>query len=209
MLWNWNTVDTCFISKAWHITSAGMFAGSCIGVICLVICLELLRRIAREYDAFIVHRARLHADVLTVETVSNTRVASSSNNTDNDNDNGGESNSQTSPTTPAPNLTPTLFTHRPTILEQLVRAALYTVQFAVAYFVMLLAMYYNGYIIICIFVGAFIGAFVFSWEVVVDGRGGFGYVILLSLSQVYLPFPCSACASGVCSVRLCTVTDNG
>lgn len=28
-----------------------------------------------------------------------------------------------------------------------------------------LAMYYNGYIIICIFIGAFVGAFVFQWEV--------------------------------------------
>jgi copper transporter 1 len=38
------------------------------------------------------------------------------------------------------------------------------VQFAVAYFIMLLAMYYNGYIIICIFIGAFFGALIFSWE---------------------------------------------
>ena len=27
-------------------------------------------------------------------------------------------------------------------------------------------MYYNGYIIICIFIGAFLGAFVFQWEVI-------------------------------------------
>lgn len=27
-----------------------------------------------------------------------------------------------------------------------------------------LAMYYNGYIIICIFIGAFLGAFIFQWE---------------------------------------------
>lgn len=25
-------------------------------------------------------------------------------------------------------------------------------------------MYYNGYIIICIFIGAFLGGFVFQWE---------------------------------------------
>lgn len=25
-------------------------------------------------------------------------------------------------------------------------------------------MYYNGYIIICIFLGAYIGAFIFHWE---------------------------------------------
>jgi hypothetical protein len=27
-----------------------------------------------------------------------------------------------------------------------------------------LAMYYNGYIIICIFIGAFLGSFLFQWE---------------------------------------------
>ena len=27
-----------------------------------------------------------------------------------------------------------------------------------------LAMYYNGYIIICIFIGAYLGSFVFHWE---------------------------------------------
>ena len=39
-------------------------------------------------------------------------------------------------------------------------------QFAVAYFIMLMAMYFNGYIIICIFIGAWIGSFFFSWETV-------------------------------------------
>ena len=51
-------------------------------------------------------------------------------------------------------------------------------QFAVAYFVMLLAMYFNGYVIICIFIGAFLGAFLFSWEPLVAGRQ-FGYVLFL------------------------------
>lgn len=54
--------------------------------------------------------------------------------------------------------------YRPSPMEQLVRALLHMLQFAVAYFIMLLAMYYNGYIIICIFIGAFLGSLVFSWE---------------------------------------------
>lgn len=54
--------------------------------------------------------------------------------------------------------------YRPSPMEQLVRAFLHMLQFAVAYFIMLLAMYYNGYLIICIFIGAFLGSFVFSWE---------------------------------------------
>lgn len=63
MLWNWNTVDTCFIARSWHITSRGMFAGSCIGVICLVICLEFLRRLGKEYDRLLLrqHKSKVAA----------------------------------------------------------------------------------------------------------------------------------------------------
>lgn len=56
------------------------------------------------------------------------------------------------------------FRVRPSLIEQAIRALLHMLQFAVAYFVMLLAMYFNGYIIICIFIGAFLGSFIFSWE---------------------------------------------
>lgn len=59
---------------------------------------------------------------------------------------------------------------RPTLPQQLIRAGLHMITFAVAYFVMLLAMYYNGYFIICILIGAFIGAFIFSWETVGAGN---------------------------------------
>ncbi|CAK48213.1 uncharacterized protein An07g08310 [Aspergillus niger] len=127
MLWNWNTVDACFISESWHITSSCMFAGSCIGIVFLVICLELLRRMASEYDAFIINRARLKADT-------------------------GDATKQDQ----------TQFIFRPSQGERIIRATLHVLQFAVAYFVMLLGMYYNGYIIVCIFVGAFVGFLLFS-----------------------------------------------
>jgi solute carrier family 31 (copper transporter), member 1 len=32
-------------------------------------------------------------------------------------------------------------------------------------------MYYNGYILICIFIGAYLGSFVFQWEILSDGPG--------------------------------------
>jgi len=57
-------------------------------------------------------------------------------------------------------------TFKPTLVQQAIRATLHMVQFAVAYFIMLLAMYYNGYIILCIIIGAWVGAFVFSWEAI-------------------------------------------
>lgn len=127
-----------------------MFAGSCIGVILLVIALEFLRRAGKEYDRFLVTQ---HARSLAL--VPQSSSASSHDDTDAITKAPGVSASA-APLAPA--------TFRPTILQQAVRALLHMLQFAVAYFVMLLAMYYNGYIIICIFIGAYIGYFIFGWE---------------------------------------------
>ncbi|KAK6431930.1 hypothetical protein LTR95_011901 [Oleoguttula sp. CCFEE 5521] len=150
MTWNWYTIDACFIADTWRITSSGMFAGSCIGVILLVIVLEGLRRVSREYDALLVRKRK-------------TTVATGSPVTHSGSDSGSDEEksgaiAQTS-TAPTPGRS-----FKPTLAEQMVRATLHMLQFAVAYFVMLLAMYFNGYIIICILIGAFIGAFAFSWQ---------------------------------------------
>ncbi|KAI5365852.1 putative Ctr copper transporter [Septoria linicola] len=149
MLWNWNTIDSCFLARSWRITSNGMFAGSCIGVILLVMILEALRRGAKEYDAYLIRK----------------RVGSAPSNPANESQSSGSDlGKHATATTMA--VPPRQINFRPTILEQLVRALLHMLQFAVAYFVMLLAMYYNGYIIICIFIGAFLGAFVFNWATI-------------------------------------------
>lgn len=179
-----------FLAKSWHITSRGMFAGSCIGVICLVLILEFLRRVGREYDAFIVKRARLRAKFLSpfASTTGNgiggvgaggkSSPSSSNSNSSSalhqqqqsQNQNQDTKTTATPITTQPQTQTQTLGNEngsgiiRPTLIEQLIRALLHMLQFAVAYFIMLLAMYFNGYIIICIFIGAFLGAFIFSWE---------------------------------------------
>ena len=43
MLWNWYTVDACFLSTSWRINNDGAFAATCIGVVLLVVALEVLR----------------------------------------------------------------------------------------------------------------------------------------------------------------------
>ncbi|KAL6794471.1 Ctr copper transporter family domain-containing protein [Trichoderma sp. SZMC 28012] len=160
MLWNWNVLDTCFISKSWQITSKGMFAGSCIGVVLLVIALEFLRRLSKEYDRLLIkqHVAKFRdasASAVVAAPAANTAVKA-----------GGESVNSQDVTRAAGNAMPPF---RPNVLQQAARALLHMVQFAIAYFVMLLAMYYNGYFIICIFIGAYIGAFVFQWETLTVG----------------------------------------
>ncbi|KAJ5174705.1 uncharacterized protein N7482_000582 [Penicillium canariense] len=203
-------ISVSFLSSSWHIRSRGMFAGSCIGTVCLVLCLEFLRRMGREYDAFILRQARLRKMYLsspisgisskypTGKTSDSSDVAVHRNTEDctcscppsasvNQDEiittipgmdsSGAKLTGQThvtSITAGNANLiensaahrtnADTIGSYRPSPVEQVIRALLHMVQFAVAYLIMLLAMYYNGYIIICIFVGAFLGSLVFSWE---------------------------------------------
>jgi copper transporter 1 len=151
---------TGFISTSWHITSNGMFAGSCIAVILLVILLEFLRRTAKEYDRYIIRqfqRAQSYAYSTSPSSPPNKTTATAS-------------SSSLDGTGKRTTLVGAKF--RPNVMQQAIRAGLHMLQFTVAYFIMLLAMYYNGYFIICIIIGAFIGAFIFSWETI-----DMGYVI--------------------------------
>lgn len=188
-----------------------MFAGSCIGVICLVLCLEFLRRVGREYDAFILRRARLRRTYLSESALASSIQPDSGNKnyqrinivednnlktTDCDRCCQVPTSAEDDHITPAPvpsehssttQKQPTTFDtakgpsgnsatksncadpavlvpYRPSPVEQIIRALMHMLQFAVAYFIMLLAMYFNGYIIICIFIGAFLGSLIFSWE---------------------------------------------
>ncbi|EXK49313.1 hypothetical protein FOMG_01896, partial [Fusarium oxysporum f. sp. melonis 26406] len=50
MLWNWNTIGTCFISKAWYMDSGGKFGITCFGAFMLVMLLEFLARVSREWE---------------------------------------------------------------------------------------------------------------------------------------------------------------
>ncbi|TPX14738.1 uncharacterized protein E0L32_005133 [Thyridium curvatum] len=151
MLWNWNTVDSCFISESWHVTSRGMFAGSCVGVILLVMTLEALRRSVKEFDRYLIRKHAAAAAAAAAPAAASQDV-------------------EPSPKSCAATA-PCFAGFRPTIFEQAIRALLHMFQFAVAYFVMLLAMYYNGYFIICIFIGAYLGSFIFQWETLGTSTG--------------------------------------
>lgn len=139
-MWNWYTIDACFLSTSWHISSNGMFAASCIGIAALVVVLEFCRRLGKEYDALIARQFKRNL---------NMRAAAFRN---------------------LPNSTegsePPFATFRATPLQQLIRAIIHAVVFGIAYIVMLLAMYYNGYIIFSIILGAGIGKFLCDWMIV-------------------------------------------
>ncbi|KAI1492582.1 putative high affinity copper protein [Biscogniauxia mediterranea] len=170
MLWNWYTIDACFLAPSWRIRSYGAFAGLCIGMILLVMLLEFVRLVARTYDRHLIRQHRKTVEITTATA------------------SGGNNNAEQTwlnavlpayteqivpvaqnppppvpvpvPCAPKPPTAP----FRPSVYEQAVRALLHTLQFVLAYLIMLMAMYYNGYIIICITIGAFFGAFVCQWE---------------------------------------------
>jgi len=132
-----------FISKQWHIRTHGMFAGSCIAVVFLVILLEFLRRAGKEFDRFIVRQAQQQAALRrAAETQdggaspSNSKGACAVAGTDAD-------SGEQKPAFAFPFQKPSAGTFRPNLWQQAVRATLHLFQFSVAYFVMLLAMYYN------------------------------------------------------------------
>lgn len=133
MLWNWYTVDACFISRTWQIRSHGAFAGSCIGVIFLVMSLEFLRRAQREFDQYL---ARRKSSTLLPRNGSESTEGS------------GHGDSKLHNASVTVRATRSSgggdYTARLKVWEQALRSLLFMMQFGVGYFVMLLAMYYNG-----------------------------------------------------------------
>lgn len=146
MLWNWNVVDSCFLSSSWHITNNAMFAASCIGAALLVVCLEFLRRVAHEYDAF------LHRQFQRQVRVQQVAIAAATP----DNCCGG----------PTPTLGTQHATFRASALQQFIRAVIHGVSLGLAYIIMLLIMYCNGFIFISVLLGAILGKFLCDWMVV-------------------------------------------
>ncbi|KAI1339405.1 copper transport protein ctr4 [Xylariaceae sp. FL0016] len=151
MLWNWQTVDSCFLAESWQIENDGMFAATCIGVMLLVVILEFTRRIGKEYDALILRQFQQHI-AAQAALVKPTEACCSD----------------------APSPGPRTVTFRASPLQQLVRSVIHGAAFGLAYIIMLIAMSFNGYVIICIVLGATIGKFLSDWmtQKVVIGTGG-------------------------------------
>ncbi|KAH8711920.1 Ctr copper transporter family-domain-containing protein [Phaeosphaeriaceae sp. PMI808] len=153
MLWNWNIMDSCFLASSWHIKNNAMFAASCVGAALLVVCLEFIRRVGHEYDAHLLRQfqrqLRFQQAVLASAIAANCCDG------------------------PTPEGTQ-YATFRATALQQLIRAIIHGVTLGLAYIIMLLIMYYNGYIFISVILGAVLGKFLCDWMVVRLPYGGEG-----------------------------------
>ncbi|KAG9564908.1 putative high affinity copper protein, partial [Aureobasidium melanogenum] len=159
MLWNWYTIDACFLAPSWHIKTHGMFAASCIGVALLVVCLEFLRRLSKEYDTYILRQFHRRAASLQYQP----RVSYVAPKFDNQGT-PGDCGPDASCAPPLPEQR--FITFRATPSQQIARGIIHAATFGVGYIIMLLAMYFNGYIIISIILGAFLGKVLCDWMVV-------------------------------------------
>jgi copper transporter 1 len=154
MLWNWNVVGSCFISSSWHIDNNAMFAASCIGTAFLVMCLEFLRRASHEYDAYLLRQFQRRLQHQQAALALSTPASCCDG--------------------PIAVISLQYATFRVTALQQLLRAILHGATLGVAYLVMLLVMYYNGFIFISVILGAVLGKFMCDWMVVRMPYGGPG-----------------------------------
>lgn len=109
-----------------------MFAGSCIGVLLLVMLLEFLRRMVKDYDALLVRKHSTNNN-----NNSYVAAAGDAGRAQQEASESGEGKGHGVNVQPVGAVPSGRF--RPTVLEQAVRALLHMCQFAVAYFVMLYA----------------------------------------------------------------------
>lgn len=190
MLWNWYTIDSCFLAESWHVGSNGAFAASCIGTILLVIILEALRRVGKEYDDWILRgfQARAAQARLGLSQSQPQQSTSSSSSSATGNN---PSKGPTAKVTPASAAWKRLggagggggvgvggggraVVFRASPLQQVLRAVIHAAALGLAYIVMLLVMSYNGYIIICVIIGGGLGKFFCDWmtrQYIIDGDG--------------------------------------
>lgn len=184
MLWNWYTIDSCFLARSWHVTSRGMFAGTCIGVFFWVMAYCWFHRFIVEYDNAIVDYKLKKANVSACESCCGAggcdEILSS--------EEKGSSDEETSRAaavaqgvkrpgsdfwTPLKNT----FSHKwylawmkkddnaiyPSPVEHVGRSGLYLMEWTVSYLIMLMWMYYNGYLIITMILGYFFGQLFFNY----------------------------------------------
>ncbi|KAG2413824.1 hypothetical protein HFD88_003013 [Aspergillus terreus] len=149
MLFTWSPKDLCIIFRQWHVSGPFTLFVSLVVIVLLTAGYEGVRQVTRRYEA--AHAQRLNAFTAAVT----------------DNEIADESLRATGPSRPVPDASSPLLVGRDNrrIVEQrgkIVLAALYAVQVFYSFFIMLLFMTYNGFVMLAVAVGAFVGYLVFG-----------------------------------------------
>ncbi|EON62047.1 hypothetical protein W97_01266 [Coniosporium apollinis CBS 100218] len=131
MIFTWSTQDLCIIFDWWHIHSSFTLFMSLLGVVILTAGYELVRELARRYEAGANQK---------MQNLPDTR-------------DDGESSSL---------LWPGRTRGEAEQRSRIVKAVFYAVQVFYSFFIMLLFMTYNGWVMLAVAVGAFVGYLAFG-----------------------------------------------
>ncbi|KAJ7217751.1 copper transporter [Mycena pura] len=153
MLWNTQIIDTCIVFRSWHVTSSAFFLGSCLAIVALGVFYEYLRAFSKSLDKRI-------AAALVASGKGKTRAASGRSSPASDEDavllTGRRVFKIASTGTPVPPLL------------RILRAALYGATVFLSFFLMLVFMTYNAYLIFATVFGAALGHYIFGGTINID-----------------------------------------
>ena len=146
MLFTWDTKDLCVVFRWWHVRGPWSLLFTLLGVVALGMSYEFLRHLARKYDECTLGAIRIDSPPL--EPTDSDRVH------------------------PPPTSSPARF--RPFVVvvrgadrvrlarrRHIVRAIMYGIQVFYSYLLMLVAMTYQGHVLIAIGIGAALGFYFF------------------------------------------------
>ncbi|KAH8725321.1 Ctr copper transporter family-domain-containing protein [Phaeosphaeriaceae sp. PMI808] len=133
MLFTWDTKDLCIVFHGWHVNGTGSLIISLLAIVLLTAGYEAVREASRRYEAHASEGRRGANDVRDTPDESSSLLGPGRN--------VGRS------------------TERQT---KIIKGLLYAVQVFYSFFIMLLFMTYNGWVMLAVAVGAFVGYIMFS-----------------------------------------------
>ncbi|TCD68277.1 hypothetical protein EIP91_011243 [Steccherinum ochraceum] len=155
MLWNTQIEDTCIVFESWHISTKTGFVFSCIAIVFLGIFYEWLREAQKNLDRRIAARLRAQGKgkghVAVVSAV----------------DADGDVLEEEDLLTGVPAWKGAVQTSVP-VASRVFRATLYGATVFLSFFLMLVFMTYNAYLILATVLGAAIGHYIFTPTMDVD-----------------------------------------
>ncbi|KAJ6534468.1 Ctr copper transporter [Mycena vulgaris] len=163
MLWNTQIVDTCIVFRSWHVSSTTTFIVSCALIMGLGVLYEAIRVLQKKVDTRIALDLAASAPGGISLSLAGDDVA--------------DAGAGVHKTAPKRLVIPLMFTALSLsavartavpLLPRLLRAALYGASVFLSFFLMLVFMTYNAYLILATVLGAALGHFVFSGTVDVD-----------------------------------------
>ncbi|KAH9040069.1 copper transporter [Lactarius pseudohatsudake] len=154
MLWNTQIEDTCIVFEQWHISSRFIFALSFLAIILISLGYEYIREYQRTVDR--------HIALALFRSKTRGKGSVSGRSTPEQSGPEVEEAGLLSGSPKIPACTPI------PLYPRILRATLYGVQVFVSFFLMLVFMTYNAYLILAVVIGAGIGHFVFGAEMNVE-----------------------------------------